>query len=104
MACIAAGGTSATHSRARRQASSLSKRLYNDGKRPFGFDVVDGRLVPNANEQAALTHGLGMQANGDSSRSIAFVWMSEYSLDKFDATTIQRILERHRVETETVPA
>jgi hypothetical protein len=60
--------------------------------------------VPNANEQAALKHGLGMQANGDSLRSIAFVGMREYDLDKFDAKTIKRILERHRVETETVPA
>lgn len=32
----------------------ISQRLYNCGKRPFGFDVVEARLVPNANEQAAL--------------------------------------------------
>jgi putative DNA-invertase from lambdoid prophage Rac len=81
-----------------------SQRLYNGGKRPFGFDVVDGRLVPNANEQAALKHGLGMQANGDSLRRIAFVWMSEHGLEKYDAKTVQRILERHRAETETAPA
>jgi putative DNA-invertase from lambdoid prophage Rac len=28
--------------------------VYGGGKRPFGFDVVDKRLVPNAAEQAAL--------------------------------------------------
>jgi putative DNA-invertase from lambdoid prophage Rac len=28
--------------------------VYNGGKRPFGFDVVDKRLVPNAAEQALL--------------------------------------------------
>ena len=71
-----------------------SQRLYNGGKRPFGYDIVEGRLVPNANEQAALKHGRGMQANGDSLRSIAFVWMSEYGLDKYDAKTVQRILAR----------
>ncbi len=71
-----------------------SQRLYNGGKRPFGFEIVEGRLVPNAKEQAALKHGLGMQANGDSLRSIAFVWMSEYGLDKYDAKTVQRILSR----------
>jgi putative DNA-invertase from lambdoid prophage Rac len=85
-----------------------SQRLYNGGKRPFGFDIEgegkNRRLVPNANEQAALKVGLGMQANGDSLRSIAFVWMSEYRLDEFDAKTVQRILERARAETETVPA
>jgi hypothetical protein len=35
-----------------------------------------------------------MQANGDSLRSIAFVWMSEFGLDKYDAKTVQRILAR----------
>lgn len=81
-----------------------SQRLYNGGKRPFGFDVVGGRLVPNTNEQAALKQGLGMQANGDTLRNIAFVWMSEFGLGKFDAKTVQRILERHRAETESAPA
>ncbi|MDH2357931.1 hypothetical protein QCM80_46855 [Bradyrhizobium sp. SSUT112] len=71
-----------------------SQRLYNGGKRPFGFDVVEGRLVPNANEQAALKHARGMQANGDSLRTIAGVWMSEFGLDKYDAKTVQRILAR----------
>lgn len=79
-----------------------SQRLYNGGKRPFGFDIEgegkDRRLVPNANEQAALKRGRGMQANGDSLRSIAFVWMSEYGLDKYDAKTVQRILGREEVD------
>jgi len=47
-----------------------SQRLFNGGRRPFGYDIdgesKDRRLVPNANEQAALKHGRGMQANGDS--------------------------------------
>lgn len=82
----------------------ISQRLYNGGKRPFGFDVIEGRLVPNPNEQAALKLGLGMQANGDSLRNIAFVWMSQFGLGRFDAKTVQRILERHRAETEAVAA
>jgi putative DNA-invertase from lambdoid prophage Rac len=71
-----------------------SQRLYNGGKRPFGYDIDTGRLVPNANEQDALRRARGMQANGDSLRSIALVWMSEFGLDKYDAKTVQRILAR----------
>jgi putative DNA-invertase from lambdoid prophage Rac len=75
-----------------------SQRLFNGGRRPFGYDIdgegKDRRLIPNANEQAALKHGRGMQANGDSLRSIAFVWMSEFGLDRYDAKTVQRILAR----------
>src|SRR5918994_4127590 len=29
--------------------------IYGGGKRPFGFDIVDGKLVPNAAEQTAIT-------------------------------------------------
>jgi hypothetical protein len=52
--------------------------------------------VPNANEQDALRRARGMQANGDSLRSIAFVRMSEFGLDKCDAKTVQR---KHPVRT-----
>jgi hypothetical protein len=61
---------------------------------PSASTSSDGRLVPNVNEQAALKHGRGMQANGDSLRSIAFVWMSEFGLGQYDAKTAQRILAR----------
>jgi putative DNA-invertase from lambdoid prophage Rac len=75
-----------------------SQRLFNGGRRPFGYDIdgegKDRRLVPNANEQAALKRARSMQANGNSLRSIAFVWMSEFGLDKYDAKTVQRILAR----------
>ncbi|RTE92761.1 recombinase family protein [Bradyrhizobium sp. LVM 105] len=77
-----------------------SQQLFNGGKRPFGYDIEgeekNKRLVPNANEQAALKRGLGMQANGDSLRSIAFVWMSEFGLPKMDAKSVQRILAAAR--------
>jgi hypothetical protein len=45
-----------------------SQRLFNGGKRPFGFDIKgegkDRRLVPNATEQAALARGKALQAEG----------------------------------------
>jgi hypothetical protein len=56
--------------------------------------MTQGRLVPNANEQDALRRARSMQANGDSLRSIAFIWMSEFGLDKCDAKTVRRILAR----------
>lgn len=31
-----------------------SQSVYGGGKRPFGFEVANDRLVPNANEQAAI--------------------------------------------------
>jgi hypothetical protein len=64
----------------------------------------DRRLVPNANEQAALKHGRGMQANGDSLRSIAFVWMSEFGLGQYDAKTVQRILAREDTASRMMAA
>ena len=79
-----------------------SQRLFNGGRRPFGYDIdgegKDRRLVPNEHEQDALRRARGMQANGDSLRSIAFVWMSEFGLDKYDAKTVQRILARAGAE------
>jgi DNA invertase Pin-like site-specific DNA recombinase len=38
-----------------------SQRPYNGGKRPFGYDIDKGRLVPNENEQDALRRARGMQ-------------------------------------------
>jgi hypothetical protein len=61
------------------------------------LSVPDGVFpVPSAHAAAtrALKHGRDMQANGDSLRSIAFVWMNEFGLDKYDAKTVQRILAR----------
>jgi putative DNA-invertase from lambdoid prophage Rac len=82
----------------------VTQRLYNGGKRPFGFDLVaDGdqqRLVPNEIERKAIKLGLGMLQNGDSLRNVAFVWMSEMGLPKFDAKTVARILERYKAGME----
>src|SRR5258705_12751096 len=48
----------------------VTQRLYNGGKRPFGFDVggerPDLRLVPNINEQAALARARAVRDGGKS--------------------------------------
>ena len=72
----------------------VTQRLYNGGKRPFGFEVQDGRLVANAHEQAALVRGKALREGGKSYRDIAQVWASEFALPKFDAKSIQRMLAR----------
>jgi putative DNA-invertase from lambdoid prophage Rac len=71
-----------------------SQRLYNGGKRPFGYDVLDGRLVPNANEQAALEAARIMRANKLSLRAVASEWKHSFGLGDMDAKTVQRILAR----------
>jgi len=71
-----------------------SQRLYNGGKRPFGFDVVDGALVPNASEQAALARGRALREAGKSYRDIAEAWATELAMPKVDAKSIQRMLAR----------
>ncbi|MET3993729.1 putative DNA-invertase from lambdoid prophage Rac [Bradyrhizobium sp. S3.9.2] len=75
-----------------------SQRLFNGGKRPFGFNVEgegkDRRLVPNAAEQAALTRGRALQTEGKSLREIAAIWSEEFGLAKIDAKSVKRILER----------
>jgi DNA invertase Pin-like site-specific DNA recombinase len=72
----------------------VTQRLYNGGKRPFGFDVVEGRLLPNANEQAVLARGRALRDERRSYRDIADVWASEFGMQKLDAKSIQRMLSR----------
>jgi putative DNA-invertase from lambdoid prophage Rac len=64
-----------------------SKGLYGGGKRPFGWDVVDGKLVPNADEQAALSRMKAMRREGKTYRDIG-------SIVGKDPKTVQRILDR----------
>lgn len=75
-----------------------SQKLYNGGKRPFGFDVVGSgkhqSLVPNANEQAALARAKALKQAGKSLRTISAALASEFKLPALDAKTIQRILAR----------
>src|SRR5271170_3822130 len=64
-----------------------SQGVYNGGKRPFGFDVVDGRLTPNADEQAILAKMQARRAAGDSYSKIG-------ALVGKDQKTVMRILAR----------
>jgi putative DNA-invertase from lambdoid prophage Rac len=64
-----------------------SQGVYGGGKRPFGYDVKDNRLVPNASEQAALARMRAMREAGETYRTIG----AEFGRDP---KTVQRILER----------
>ena len=75
-----------------------SQRLYNGGKLRFGFNLIDGRLVPNVNEQAALTKAKILHQQETSLRDIARVWRDEFGLPLFDAKTIKRIIDRVDVQ------
>jgi DNA invertase Pin-like site-specific DNA recombinase len=62
--------------------------VYGGGKRPFGYDIVDGRLVPNEAEQTTIAKMRRMRANNASLREIA----EEVGIST--AMTVKRILQR----------
>jgi putative DNA-invertase from lambdoid prophage Rac len=64
-----------------------SQGVYGGGKRPFGWDVVDAKLVPNANEQTALKRMKQMRRAKKTYRAIGA------AVGK-DPKTVQRILAR----------
>jgi DNA invertase Pin-like site-specific DNA recombinase len=68
--------------------------VYGGGKRPFGFDVLDGRLVPNASEQAALARMQALRAEGKPLRELAKIVADEFGLPVMDPKTLARILDR----------
>jgi putative DNA-invertase from lambdoid prophage Rac len=74
-----------------------SKGVYNGGKRPFGYDVTDGRLVPNLAEQAALTTMRAMRADRASLRAIGT------AVGIADPKTVQRILNRNSADISLHP-
>lgn len=61
--------------------------VYGGGKRPFGFDVVDGRLVENREEQDALARMRAMRETGASYHGIG----AEFGKDQ---KSIMRMLTR----------
>jgi putative DNA-invertase from lambdoid prophage Rac len=67
--------------------------VYGGGKRPFGFDVVDGRLIPNAQEQAAIARMKELRAAARTFREISTVVASEFR-KIMTPMTVKRILER----------
>ena len=48
-----------------------SQGVYGGGKRPFGYDIVDKRLVPNPKEQEALARMRALRAEAKTYREIA---------------------------------
>ncbi|ESY84561.1 resolvase [Mesorhizobium sp. LNHC220B00] len=75
--------------------SMASRGLYNGGKRPFGFDVVEAggqqRLVPNEAEQATLARMVAMRAENQSFNKIG-------QAIGMDMKTVSRILARQATD------
>ena len=65
-----------------------SQGIYSGGKRQFGYDIIDGRLVPNPEEQATISKMRRMKEEGASLRAIA------EAVGITAATTVKRILQR----------
>ena len=61
--------------------------VYGGGKRPFGFDVVDGRLMRNEAEQATLAAMRARREAGDSYNKIGLAFGK-------DQKTVMRMLSR----------
>lgn len=64
-----------------------SQGIYGGGKAPFGFDVVDGRLVDNAEQQFTLAKMQSMRKAGASLRAIG-------DATGLKAMSVKRILDR----------
>jgi putative DNA-invertase from lambdoid prophage Rac len=67
--------------------------IYGGGKKPFGFDIVDGRLVPNESEQAAITRMRELRTAGAPFRDISHTIAAEFR-KAMTPMTVKRILER----------
>jgi DNA invertase Pin-like site-specific DNA recombinase len=70
-----------------------SQGIYGGGKRPFGYEVVEGRLKPKVNEQAAIARMSALRKKGKPFRVISKVIADEFGAD-LPAMTIKRILDR----------
>jgi DNA invertase Pin-like site-specific DNA recombinase len=64
-----------------------SQGIYGGGKPPYGFDVVDGRLVENPEQQKALQEMKAMRKGGASLRDIG----TPFGLKPM---SVKRILDR----------
>lgn len=70
-----------------------SQGIYNGGKRPFGYDVVDNHLVPNADEQAALARMKALRKKAKPFREISEKIANEFQIT-LPAMSVKRILDR----------
>ena len=59
------------------KADQRSQGRFLGGVRPFGFDVIEGELVPNAAEQEAIGRMQSLRAAGKSLRAIAAAVQAE---------------------------
>ncbi len=64
-----------------------SQGIYGGGKVPFGFDLVDGRLIENPQQQLTMKAMAAMKADGKSIRKIA-------ETVGMQPMTVKRILDR----------
>jgi DNA invertase Pin-like site-specific DNA recombinase len=92
LAAVAEGERDRIRERIRDAKRHLAAQgVFSGGKRPFGFDIVqDGeiaRLVPNADEQAAIARMQEMRKASATFREIGTVFCK-------GPKTIQRILDR----------
>lgn len=75
------------------RARPLSSIVHGGGKRPFGYDVVDKRLVPNPREQEAIARMRTLRAEAKTYREIGLQIATEFG-DTLPPMTIKRILGR----------
>jgi DNA invertase Pin-like site-specific DNA recombinase len=87
--------------RARTKAAMQAKRLNGDflGKCPFGYQVIDGKLIADANEQAVIAKIVDARNAGASLREIAAVLTAAATPTKSGSTiwihsSINSILKR----------
>lgn len=64
-----------------------SQGVYGGGKRPYGYDVIEGRLVPNEAEQANVRDMVAMHEAGTPLRAIG----QKHGLK---AMSVKRIVDR----------
>jgi DNA invertase Pin-like site-specific DNA recombinase len=73
-----------------------SQGVYSGGKRPFGYDIIEKRLVLNPREQEALALMRAMRTSAKTYREIAAQVETQFGMT-MPAMTIKRILDRQHV-------
>jgi hypothetical protein len=71
--------------------------VLSGGKRPFGYDIVDKRLVPNPREREAMARMHALRAEGETYREIGARIETEFGIT-LRPMTIKRILGRQHRE------